>query len=573
MKKAIRIIVPILLSIAIICVSVWYLFVYDREFTRDALLSAARYCETQGNHDLATWFYGQAYAQTGDGEKVAIELAEQYKKSGNYTKAEYTLSNAIADGGGIDLYIALSKTYVEQDKLLDAVNMLNGITNTEIKEQLEQLRPSAPTASPEPAFYSQYISAEIQCDSGTLYVNSNGQYPSIKTAPYSEAIALVDGENTIYALAVSDEGLVSPVSIFGYTVGGVVEKVEFADTTMEAELRTTLNVSANADVYNNDLWTITEFTVPYGASVYSDLRHMTFLKTLTISDGVSTELSYLSSLVNLEKLYIFDTTVSTDTLKIIGSLPMLKSLTLANCGVSDITALANCRNLEYLDLNNNAIRDIAALSSMQSLKEVNLQQNTIKDLTSINSLKSITTLNISYNALETASPLAALTALTWLDISNNQLTTINGIESLTSLTHLSLSNNKLSSISGLAACVELTELSVANNQLTEINALSSIEKIINLDISNNQIAKLPDWSKTCDLVTINASHNVITSVAPLSGLQRLNNVDLDYNPGLSSISALADCHSLIEVNVYGTKVTSATELTDQSIIVNLDPIQ
>ena len=30
----------------------------------------------------------------------AIELAEQYKSSGNFTKAEFTLSNAIADGGG-----------------------------------------------------------------------------------------------------------------------------------------------------------------------------------------------------------------------------------------------------------------------------------------------------------------------------------------------------------------------------------------------------------------------------------------------------------------------------------------
>lgn len=573
MKKAIRIIVPILLSIAIVCVSVWYLFVYDREFTRDILLSTARHCENQGHHELATWFYGQAYSQTEDSEAVAIELAEQYKRSGNYTKAEYTLSNAIADGGGIDLYIALSKTYVEQDKLLDAVNMLNNITNPEIKRQLDEMRPAAPTASPEPAFYSQYISAEIQCDSGTLYVNPNGEYPSIQTPPYSEAITLSDGDNTIYALAISEEGLVSPVSIFGYTIGGVIEKVEFADSTIEAELRTILNINASTDVYNNDLWTISEFTVPSGASVYSDLRHMTFLKTLVINNGVSTELSYLSSLVNLEELYIFDTTISTDTLKAIGSMPMLKSLTLANCGISDISLLAGCEDIEYLDLNNNAIRDITPLSSMQLLKEVNLQQNAVRDLTPIASLKSINTLNVSFNSLDTVSPLAGLTALTWLDVSNNQLSTTSGIESLVLLTHLSLSNNKLTSISGLAACVALNELSVANNQLTEINILSSIDKIANLDISNNQIARLPDWTKSCELVNLNASHNVITSVAPLSGLQRLNNVNLDYNPGLSSISALADCHSLIEVNVYGTKVTSATELTEQSIIVNLDPIQ
>jgi len=573
MKKAIRIIVPILLSIVILCVSVWYLFQYDREFTRDMLLSVARYCESQGNHELATWFYGQAYSQTEDGEAVAIELAEQYKNSGNYTKAEYTLSNAIADGGGIDLYIALCKTYVEQDKLLDAVNMLNGITNPDIKQQLDSMRPAAPTASPEPAFYSQYISAEIHSESGTLYVNPNGQYPSVRTGTYTDAIPLKDGENTLYAIAVSDDGLVSPVSIFGYTIGGVIEKVDFADTTMEAEIRTFLEIDAGVDVYNNDLWTITEWTVPSGASAYDDLRHMTFLNKLVIENGVSTELSYISSLVNLEELQITNTTVSADVLKVIGSLPKLKHLTLANCDISDISALASCKELEYLDLNNNAIRDLSALASLSALTVINLQHNAVKDLTPMASLKSVTCLDVSFNALTTAAPLAGMVALTQLNANDNQLSTTSGIEPLTALTHLSLANNDLTSIAGLASCVNLEELSVSGNQLSDINALVSLVKIMNLDISHNQITKLPEFVKDCNLVNLYASHNKISDVKPLSGLHNLNNVDLDYNPELSSISALADCHTLIEVNVYGTKVTSATELTNQSIIVNLDPIQ
>ena len=125
MKKTIRILLPVFLVLIIVASSCWYLFVYDREFTRDMLVSFARMSENQGNHGIATWFYNQAYSQAGDNDSVAIELAQQHKKSGNYTKAEYTLSNAIADGGGITLYIELCKIYVEQDKLLDAVNMLN----------------------------------------------------------------------------------------------------------------------------------------------------------------------------------------------------------------------------------------------------------------------------------------------------------------------------------------------------------------------------------------------------------------------------------------------------------------
>ena len=132
MKKVIRILVPVLLVVAIIFCTTWYLLVYDRPITRDILLKIARFNDNHGNHNSAAWFYNLAYSQAGDNDAVAIELAEQYKAVGNFTKAEFTLSNAIADGGGVDLYIALCKTYVQQDKLLDAVTMLDNITNEQI---------------------------------------------------------------------------------------------------------------------------------------------------------------------------------------------------------------------------------------------------------------------------------------------------------------------------------------------------------------------------------------------------------------------------------------------------------
>ena len=215
MKKAVRIIFPVLLALCILFCTFWYLFVYDRAFTRDMLLHFARYSENQGNHKVATWFYNHAYAQSADNDAVAIELAEQYKAIGNFTKAEFTLSNAIADDGSIDLYIALCKTYVEQDKLLDAVTMLDNITNAAIKAELDALRPSAPTATPTPGFYSQYLSVTLESNGGTMFVSSKGTYPSTVDAPYADPIPLVDGENTIYALTVADNGL---VSLFPFSV-------------------------------------------------------------------------------------------------------------------------------------------------------------------------------------------------------------------------------------------------------------------------------------------------------------------------------------------------------------------
>ena len=103
MKRFLRGLVPVLLSLAVIISIGWYLIEYDPGFTRDMLVSQARYLDDNGNHTMATWFYTLAYRQSGNDEEVALELAEQYRSMGNYTKAEYTLSNAIADGGSVDL--------------------------------------------------------------------------------------------------------------------------------------------------------------------------------------------------------------------------------------------------------------------------------------------------------------------------------------------------------------------------------------------------------------------------------------------------------------------------------------
>lgn len=572
MKKTIRIIVPIILAVAIVLCTAWYLLVYDREFTRDVLLSFARYSESQGDHGVATWFYNRAYSQAGNSDAVAIELAQQYKNSGNYTKAEFTLSNAIADGGGMDVYIALCKLYVEQDKLLDAVNMLNNVTNPEIREQLESLRPSAPVAMPDPGFYSQYISVSIQSDADTIYATGNGEYPTTSLV-HQDPIPLGDGENTIYAISVSENGLVSPVSIFGYTVGGVVERMEFADAAIEAEIRSILNVSEEKELFTNDLWTITSFTVPAEAKSYADLKHMVFLEELVIEKGVSDQLQYISSISTLRKLTVKNTNVSQDELHIIAALPVLNELTLNSTGLSGIAPLKAATGLMKLDLRDNTIRAIDAVKEMPQLQELNLKGNALTDLSALSGCTALTKLDISSNNLTSLSPISSLTALTRLDASTNALTDLGDIGKLTGLTYLSLASNKLTVITGVSACTVLTELNISSNEIADITTLSSLNKLMHLDFSYNKVKEIPAFSNDCALVTINGANNQLSTLQPLGGLESLNEVNMDYNTEISSVEPLAKCPVLIKVNVYATKVKEVTVLTDQSIEVNYNPAQ
>lgn len=573
MKKAFRIITPIVLIVAIIACSLWYLLVYDREFTRDMLLTSARFSESQGNHKLSTWFYNRAYSQAKDNETVAIELAEQYKKVGNFTKAEYTLTNAISDGGGIELYIALCRTFIEQDKLRDAVLLLDNITNEDVKAQLEQMRPAAPTVSPDPGFYNQYISVTVEAETETIFAALDTEYPSTINDVYKAPMALKEGESTLCAVAVDDNGLVSTRAFFGYTIGGVVEKLEFADPVIEAQIRAFLNVSDKTVLYTKDLWNITEFIVPAEAKDYDDIKHMIYLESLTVENAIADELSVISGLNSLKTLKITNSSIQEETLSSIGALPKLTSLTLSNCSLSTIAPLSGLASLEVLDVSNNTIRNIDAIRSMEGLKELYLQQNALNDLSALSGLSGLTKLDVSHNSLETIQPVYTLKSLVWLNADNNSIGELGGIDALSGLTYLSLSANALSDVSKLSACIELTELYIADNSLTDITALNVLNKVTHLDFSHNQITAIPEFDKETALVTIDGSHNLIETLKPLSGLQNLNKVYMDYNEKISSVAELENCPRLVEVNVYATAVTDVTMLTNQSIIVNFNPVK
>jgi len=570
MKKVIKRIIPLILVLCILASIGWYLFVYDRAFTRDSLLYLARYNDLQGHNKLASWFYDTAYSYSGQDDDVAIELASQYKADGNYTKAEYTLTNAIADGGTADLYIALCKTFVEQDKLLDAVQMLDNIADPAIKDKLNALRPGAPGTYPSPGLYSEYISVNFASNEGAIYCATDGEYPSTKNDLYTDAIPLPGGETKIYSLVVADNGLVSPLTVLHYTVGGVIEEAVFADEAMELAVRELLGAGEDEVLMTDALWSITEFTIPEDAKSIEDLRLLPYLENLTITDKKLESLAPLADLTKLVSLRIEGCRFAPENLQTLVTLPELQRLTLNNCGLSTIADLAGMQNLTYLDLSNNTLRNLEVLSAMASLYEVNLSHNAVTDVSHLSFLSKLEKLDVSYNSLTSLKPLAECKKLTWLDASHNTLSSLKGLDSFSALTHLALNHNQLTSVSVLSDCTALKELRIANNAVTDISALASLTNLETFDFSHNQVEALPKWPSGSALVTIDGSYNQLTSVSALKNMEQLSYVYMDYNQ-LESINAIAECYRLVTVNVYGNPIEDVSKLTEHNIIVNYDP--
>lgn len=572
MKKVTRFLVPLLLILAIIGSIFWYLFVYDRAFTRDMLLQQARFHDLKGNPKISSLFYNMAYDYSGQDENVAIELANQYKADGNFTKAEYTLTNAINDGPTAELYTALCKTFVEQNKLLDAVTMLTNIANPEIKAQL--IRPDAPKANFEPGFYNQYIEVTLSSSSPSdkIYYSTEGEYPSTDDPAYTAPIVLSAGETVIHAISVDENGLVSPVSILGYTVGGVIEPAIFMDAAMESAIRSCIDVDPDKILYTDDLWQITEFTVPQGVTNFEDLRLMPYLRSLTIEDRTISTLDDLSGLTRLEDLsFVGCRFQNNHDLSSIAALPNLIRLTLSDCGISTIADLAGAQKLEYLDLSNNGgLRDLSALSDMVTLKEVYLQNNAVVSVEHLTKLTNLEKLDVSYNAISSLSHIANCIKLKWLNADGNMLTDTIGISSLKLLEYLSLDYNKLTSVSPLAECNELKELSFSNNELRNLSSLGTLVNLETLDFSNNLVEFLPEWQEGCALRNIYGSNNMLQSIDSLAKLPNICYVYMDYNK-LTNVDALANCYNLVQLNVFGNDVNEVSKLTEHDIIVNYDP--
>lgn len=571
MKKLIHFLVPLLMIVLVIASIGWYLFVYDRAFTRDLLLQQARDNDLKGNTSLSSWFYNLAYGFSGQDENVAIELANQYKASGNYTKAEVTLSKAIRDGATKELYIALCKTYVEQDKILDAVSMLANIPNASIKAELEAMRPAAPQADYPSGYYSQYISVTLSSSEGTtLYYTTDGDYPSIADEPYSAPIELPLGESQVYAVSVADNGLVSPVTILGYTIGGVIEPVIFMDASMEQAIRAALGYDQSHVLYTNDLWQITELEVPSDAMTLEDLIYLTYLENLTVNGRNMSNLQDFAGLNHLKKLDLSGCRFPADGLKTIASLPHLKELNLSNCSLSTLSGLENAESMEILDISNNTIRNLEPLSNMSALSELYLQHNAVANLTVVGGLPELTVLDVSYNALTSIAPLTGNVRLTKLNASNNQIGDVSAAASLPMLAELNLDYNSLTDISGLSGCASLKTLTVSNNQLSSIDALSGMNTLERLDFSYNSVSSLPDFGANSAMQVIDGSYNALESIDSIAKMADISYIYMDYNK-LTSVDALADCFHLVQVNVYGNEIPDVTALTEHDILVNYDP--
>ncbi len=552
MKRVLKIVIPLVVVLALLGTAAWFFLSFRADLTAGFLRGQAAKMVEKERYSRAVTYYNWAWQLDPENQEIPLALAEAYAGSGNYTKAEYTLVRAIsARPQDVDLYVALCQVYVAQDKLLDAVQMLDRTSDAEVKAALDELRPAAPVLSPENGYYTEYI--EVTADGGgnAVYLSIDGDYPSMEDDAYTGPVTLPGGETMVMAVAVDENQMVSQAVQNGYTIGGVVEPVTLNDPAIDAAVREQLGMTAGETLMTDDLWSIAELTLPDTVADLADLSHFTGLTTLTIQNVSGLDFSVLSQLTALQTLDLSGCTISTGSLDAIAGLTGLRVLRLNNCALTDINALSQLTALTELQLANNSLTDIGVTSLMLDLETVTLTNNPITSIAG----------------------LSACTKLKSLDISGCSVTSIASLSGKTALETLLAGNNQIADLSPLEGCTALAVLEVPYNLVSDISVLAQLPALTRFVGNNNQITAVPDFDEeTSKLQYIQLDYNEVADLAGLQGINSLNYVYADYNQ-VETILPLKNNINLIQINVWDNPIPEeeVKSLQENSIIVNYNP--
>jgi Leucine-rich repeat (LRR) protein len=159
-------------------------------------------------------------------------------------------------------------------------------------------------------------------------------------------------------------------------------------------------------------------------------------------------------------------------------------------GITDLTGIQYCINLDGIELQENQINDISALSSLSKLTLLALHENQISDISALSSLTNLIELYIDENQISDITVLSSMTMLRELHASGNQISDVSALSSLTSLIELWIIANQITDISPLSTLTNLTDLQLKYNRISDISTLASLTNLSFLDLDFNRISDI-----------------------------------------------------------------------------------
>lgn len=154
---------------------------------------------------------------------------------------------------------------------------------------------------------------------------------------------------------------------------------------------------------------------------------------------------------------------------------------------TDISPLAEFKNLEELRLVGNKLKKINALSDLTNLRRLQLDGQSISDLTPLSSMVYMDYLSLKNSKVSKLEPLITLKDIRALDLCGNKVKNLSWLSQLTKLEGLYLSGNQISDLTPLAGLTQLQSLFLDKNKIKDITPLAGMTNLRELMLSGNKV--------------------------------------------------------------------------------------
>ncbi len=219
--------------------------------------------------------------------------------------------------------------------------------------------------------------------------------------------------------------------------------IEFKNPQLEAKVREHLGISTS-DITEKDLLKINELDLDnVEISSITELTIFKNLKILRLGFSNISNIEGIEECTKLESLWLRRNNI--DDITPLASLTSLKELDIAENNVRDFTPIANLTNLVSLGIgdNNGTISDLSFVKNLAKLESLYAPWCGKTDIYALSDLTELNYLNLMSNRITDITPLKNLEKLDYLQLNNNQIVDISVLEQLPNITSIFIEDNPI----------------------------------------------------------------------------------------------------------------------------------
>ncbi|CAL6082318.1 leucine-rich_repeat domain-containing protein [Hexamita inflata] len=302
----------------------------------------------------------------------------------------------------------------------------------------------------------------------------------------------------------------------------------------------------------------------------NDQKSMVNLVKLTLNWNMITNISVLSTFVNLDEL---DLSMNINiNINPIQFLTKLTKLSLENCGLTNIQDLSSLTNLVELNLAENEGIDISPISKLTQLVNLNLYWCKLQNITPLQNLNKLENLNVTANEIADCTLLGSLNNLKDLSMSfiENVVVDITPLQYLRNLKALNISSTKIAEMSVLRKLTNLEELYISAVTNFDISLLQYLVKLKQLDISCNDVYDISALRPLVNLQYLVLEDNYISDISPLFELKKLNRLffEIIYSTNVIQIEQDSHLFDILTIQEYIKPTIEQQHIFDQIKRIN-----